>query len=61
MVIRIGRATSRCNPHLKYSSRRISRNKTSAAAAVIHGGGANGLTEWKAADGTTLKELDERA
>jgi hypothetical protein len=33
----------------------------SAAAAVIHGGGANGLTEWKTADGTTLKELDERA
>ncbi len=33
----------------------------SAAAAVVHGGGANGLTEWKAADGTTLKELDERA
>ena len=33
----------------------------SAAAAVIHGGGANGLTEWKATDGTTLKELDERA
>jgi hypothetical protein len=33
----------------------------SAAAAVIHGGGANGLTEWKTTDGTTLKELDERA
>ncbi len=33
----------------------------SAAAAVVHGGGANGRTEWKAADGTTLKELDERA
>ena len=33
----------------------------SAAAAVIHGGGANGLTEWRAPDGTTLKELDERA
>jgi hypothetical protein len=33
----------------------------SAAAAVVHGGGANGLTEWKAADGTKLKELDERA
>jgi hypothetical protein len=31
----------------------------SAAAAVIHGGGANGLTEWKTADGITLKELDE--
>lgn len=33
----------------------------SAAAAVVHGGGANGLTEWKTKDGTTLKELDERA
>lgn len=29
----------------------------SAAAAVIHGGGANGLTAWKTADGKTLKEL----
>lgn len=33
----------------------------SAAAAVVHGGGANGLTEWKTKDGTTLKELDELA
>ena len=33
----------------------------SAAAAVVHGGGANGLIEWKASDGTTLKELDESA
>jgi hypothetical protein len=32
----------------------------SAAAAVVHGGGANGLTEWKTAEGTTLKDLDER-
>ena len=31
----------------------------STAAAVIHGGGANGLTEWKNKDGNTLKELDE--
>jgi hypothetical protein len=31
----------------------------SAAAAVVHGGGANGLTAWKSEDGTTLKELDE--
>ena len=30
----------------------------SAAAAVIHGGGANGLTEWRTADGKTLKEID---
>ena len=32
----------------------------SAAAAIIHGGGANGLIAWKTADGKTLKELDER-
>jgi hypothetical protein len=30
----------------------------SAAAAVIHGGGANGLTAWKDASGKTLKELE---
>lgn len=33
----------------------------SAAAVVIHGGSANGLTAWKTKDGTTLKQLDERA
>lgn len=33
----------------------------SAAAAVIHGGGANGLTEWKNKDGISLKQLDEQA
>ena len=32
----------------------------SAAAVVIHGGSANGLTAWKTADGTTLKQLDEQ-
>ena len=32
----------------------------SAAAAVVHGGGTSGLTEWKTKDGTTLKELDEK-
>lgn len=31
----------------------------SAAAAVIHGGGANGLTAWKDQSGKTLKELEE--
>lgn len=30
----------------------------SAAAAVIHGGNANGLTAWKRADGKTLKDLE---
>ena len=31
----------------------------SAAAAVIHGGGANGLTAWKNSGGKTLKQLEE--
>jgi hypothetical protein len=31
----------------------------SAAAAVIHGGSANGLIAWKTKDGITLKQLDE--
>lgn len=31
----------------------------SAAAAVIHGGGANGLTAWRDAAGKTLKVLEE--
>lgn len=30
----------------------------SAAAAVVHGGHANGLTAWKDAQGVTLKELE---
>ena len=33
----------------------------SAAAAVIHGGSANGLTAWKTEGGTSLKQLDEQA
>jgi hypothetical protein len=32
----------------------------SAAAAVIHGGQANGLTAWKNNDGKTLKDLESR-
>ena len=32
----------------------------SAAAAVIEGGSANGLIEWKTTDGRVLKELDEQ-
>jgi hypothetical protein len=32
----------------------------SAAAAVIHGGSANGLIAWKNADGKSLKQLDEQ-
>jgi len=33
----------------------------SAAAAVIHGGSANGLIAWKTQDGRMLKQLDEEA
>jgi hypothetical protein len=33
----------------------------SAAAAVIHGGSANGLVAWKTESGVTLKQLDEQA
>ena len=32
----------------------------SAAAAVIHGGHANGLTAWRNKDGKTLKELESK-
>ena len=32
----------------------------SAAAVVIHGGNANGLTAWKTKDGDSLKQLDEQ-
>ena len=31
----------------------------SSAAAVIHGGGANGLTAWRDSNGKTLKEIEE--
>jgi hypothetical protein len=33
----------------------------SAAAVVVHGGSANGLTAWKTEGGKTLKQLDEQA
>lgn len=33
----------------------------SGAAAVVHGGAANGLIAWKSKDGKTLKQLDEEA
>jgi hypothetical protein len=33
----------------------------SAAAAVIEGGSANGLIEWRTKDGRVLKDLDEQA
>jgi len=31
-----------------------------AAAAVTHGGSANGLLAWKTKDGTSLMQLDEQ-
>jgi hypothetical protein len=43
---------------LKFS-RDVEFNSPSAAAAVVHGGGANGLTEWKLKDGRNLKQLEE--
>jgi len=33
----------------------------SAAAVIIYGGSANGLTAWKTVDGKSLKQLDEQA
>jgi hypothetical protein len=30
----------------------------SAAAAIIHGGHANGLAAWRTSDGKTLKEIE---
>jgi hypothetical protein len=41
--------------------RDVQFSSPSAAAAVIEGGSANGLVEWKTKDGVTLKELDEQA
>ena len=39
----------------------IEFSSPSAAAAVVHGGSANGLISWKTKDGKTLKQLDEQA
>ena len=39
-------------------SRNVEFASPSAAAAVVHGGHANGLTAWKTTDGTTLKEIE---
>ena len=39
-------------------TRDVEFSSPSAAAAVIHGGHANGLTAWKDASGKTLKELE---
>lgn len=37
----------------------IEFSSPSAAAAVVHGGGANGLTAWRDGKGISLKELEE--
>jgi hypothetical protein len=41
-------------------TRDVQFSSPSAAAAVIEGGSANGLIEWKTKDGRVLKELDEQ-
>ncbi len=43
--------------HFKFT-RAVEFSSPSTAAAVIHGGGANGLTGWKDAAGRTLKEIE---
>jgi hypothetical protein len=43
--------------HLEFAIN-VEFSSPSAAAAVIHGGHANGLTAWKNKDGKTLKELE---
>ncbi|OFV96728.1 MAG: hypothetical protein A3F68_03885 [Acidobacteria bacterium RIFCSPLOWO2_12_FULL_54_10] len=40
--------------------RDVEFSSPSAAAAVIEGGSANGLIEWKTKDGRALKDLDEQ-
>jgi hypothetical protein len=42
-------------------TRDVEFTSPSAAAAVIHGGSANGLTAWKTDGGKSLKQLDEQA
>jgi hypothetical protein len=39
-------------------TRDVEFSSPSAAAAVVHGGHANGLTAWKTSDGKTLKDLE---
>ncbi len=40
-------------------TRDVEFSSPSAAAAVVHGGSANGLTAWKDNSGKSLKELEE--
>lgn len=50
-------ALQRLNDHLRFT-RDVDFSSPSAAAAVVHGGSANGLTAWKNDQGKTLKELE---
>jgi hypothetical protein len=45
------------NDHLVFT-RDEEFSSPSAAAAVVHGGHANGLTAWKSKNGKTLKEIE---
>jgi hypothetical protein len=38
---------------------RLKQHRAGAAAAVIHGGSANGLTAWRDTSGKSLKELED--
>jgi Domain of unknown function (DUF4357) len=40
-------------------TRDVEFSSPSAAAAVIEGGSANGLIEWRTKDGRVLKDLDQ--
>lgn len=42
-------------------SKDVAFSSPSAAAAVIEGGSANGLIDWRTKEGRVLKELDEEA
>jgi hypothetical protein len=46
---------------LVFTKKDVEFSSPSAAAAVIQGGSANGLTAWKTEDGKTLRQLDEQA
>lgn len=46
------------NSHYLQFAKDVEFSSPSAAAAVIHGGHANGLTAWKNKSGKTLKELE---
>jgi hypothetical protein len=39
-------------------TRDVEFTSPSAAAAVVHGGHANGLTAWKDSEGRTLKQIE---